>query len=158
MISAGSEEVSSAASGGLRLFQSWQFWAGLSAVFAALTAIFGKMGVAGLNSNFATFVRTVVILVIVGAVVWWRGEWQRLSGHGLAAVGFLIASGIATGLSWLCYYRALQLGPASKVAPVDKLSVILVIGLGVVFLGEPLSWRLAIGGGLILAGVVLVAL
>jgi transporter family protein len=96
-------------------------------VFAAVTAILGKLGLTDINSNLATFVRTVVILIIAGAIVSMRGEWQRPSGVSVSGASFLILSGVATGLSWLCYYRALQLGPVSMVAPVDKLSVVFVI-------------------------------
>ena len=136
---------------------AWLPFALLAALFAAATALLGKLGVAEVNSNFATLVRTAVILPVTAAVVLARGEWEpaaKLSGRGVA---LLVLSGLATGASWLCYYRALALGPASRVAPVDKLSVVLVIALAAVFLGEPVSWRVAVGGGLIAAGVVLVA-
>src|SRR5580765_3949708 len=118
----------------MKLFGGWQIFAIGSAFFAALTAIFGKLGVADINSNLATFVRTVVILIITGAIVSMRGEWQRPSAVSVSSASFLILSGVATGLSWLCYYRALQLGPVSMVAPVDKLSVALAIVLGLTFL------------------------
>ena len=140
----------------MKLLGSWQMFAIGSAFFAALTAIFGKLGVAGINSNLATFVRTVVILIIVGAIVSIREEWQRPDALSASSVFFLILSGTATGLSWLCYYRALQLGPVSMIAPVDKLSVALAIGLGLVFLGEPLTWQVAVGGLLIVAGSVVI--
>jgi len=132
---------------------SWKLFALGSAFFAGLTAIFGKLGVEGLNSNLATFIRTVVILIITIAIVSFQGEW-RLPGRTLEfrPVMFLVLSGIATGLSWLLYYRALQLAPASLVAPVDKLSVAFAIVLGVLFLGEPVTSRLIIGGILIVTG------
>ena len=131
---------------------NWVLFALASAVFAALTAIFGKLGVVGLNSNLATFIRTIVILGVIAGIVTLRGEWQAPGRIGARSWLFLVLSGVATGLSWLCYYRALQLGPVSRVAPLDKLSVALTIVLGVVVLGEPLSWPVAIGGGMIVAG------
>jgi transporter family protein len=137
---------------------AWQVWALGSAFFAALTAILGKVGVSGINSNFATFIRTIVILLFTAGLLSARGEWQRLGTVSRHSLLFLILSGIATGLSWLCYYRALQLGPASRVAPVDKLSVALAIVLAVVFLGETLTWKLALGGSLIVVGAVILAL
>ncbi len=136
---------------------SWQFFALCSAFFAGLTAILGKIGVAEINSNLATLIRTVVILVVTALLVTLRGEWEplnKLSGKG---VTFLCLSGIATGFSWLCYYRALQTGPASMVAPIDKLSVAFVIVLGVLVLGEPLSWKVVVGGSLVIAGAVVLA-
>ena len=140
------------------LRDSWLTFALGSALFAALTAIFGKLGVAGINSNLATFIRTVVILGVTAAILSLRGEWARPSGLPWHSWLFLVLSGIATGLSWLCYYRALQLGPVSKVAPIDKLSVALAIMLGLVFLGERPSWPLAVGGALIVAGAMVIAL
>jgi transporter family protein len=137
---------------------SWQVYAVGSAFFAALTALFGKIGVSGVNSNFATFIRTLVILGVTALILSWRQEWQRPQSVSRHTYTFLVLSGIATGLSWLCYYRALQLGPASRVAPVDKLSVALAIGLAVVFLGESLSWKAALGGAMIVAGSVILAL
>ena len=136
---------------------NWGWFAIGSAFFAGLTAILGKLGVEGLNSNLATFIRTVVILFVVMAIISMRNEWQ-LPQHIVAKpVIFLILSGIATGLSWLCYYRALQLAPASWVAPIDKLSVVIAIILGVTVLGEPISAKLLIGAGLILSGVLVLA-
>ena len=137
---------------------SWQVYAIGSAFFAALTALFGKIGVTGINSNFATFIRTLVILVVTALIISFRQEWERPQSVSRHTYVFLILSGIATGLSWLCYYRALQLGPASRVAPVDKLSVALAILLAVVFLGEQLSWKAALGGGMIVAGSIILAL
>ena len=136
----------------------WLVFAVGSAFFAGLTAILGKLGVAGMNSNLATLVRTVVILAITAALVSARGEWVRPERLEARSLTFLVLSGVATGLSWLCYYRALQLAPASLVAPVDKLSVVFAIVLGVVVLGEPLTWSLALGAVLIVAGVLVIAL
>jgi len=135
---------------------SWVVYALGSALFAALTAVFGKLGVMGLNSNLATFIRTLVILAVIAGILSLRHEWQKPSGIAASSWLFLILSGIATGLSWLCYYRALQLGPVSKVAPVDKLSVAIAIVLGLLFLGEQLSWSLALGGLLIVAGSIVI--
>ena len=140
------------------VLQGWQLFALGSAVFAALTAIFGKVGVTGISSNLATFLRTVVILLFTAALLSVRKEWAGAGGLSARNWLFLLLSGLCTGLSWLCYYRALQLGPASRVAPLDKLSVVLAMLLAVAFLGETLSWKVAFGGLLILAGTVLVAL
>lgn len=136
---------------------SWQLFALASAFFAGLTAIFGKLGVAGLNSNLATFIRTIVILLVCAAIVTWRREWGWPRGAEARPVLFLVLSGVATGLSWLFYYRALQMAPASLVAPIDKLSVVFAIVLALVFLGEPLTLRLAIGGVFIVVGVLVLA-
>lgn len=131
---------------------NWIVFAFGAAFFAALTAIFGKLGVADINSNLATFIRTVVILAMIGLIVSWRHEWQEPATIPGRSWLFLVLSGVATGLSWLCFYRALQLGPVSKVAPIDKLSVAFAILLGALFLGENLSWPTIIGGGLIVLG------
>jgi len=136
----------------------WRAFAIGSAVFAALTAIFGKVGVADMNSNLATFVRTVVILGVTALIIGVRDEWQRPTQLSLKSMLFLLLSGVATGLSWLCYYRALQLAPASRVGPIDKLSVVLVVLFAVMFLGEPLTWKIACGTCLIAGGVLLMAL
>lgn len=136
---------------------SWQLWALASAAFAALTAIFGKIGVEGVNSDFATLIRTVVILAVLTAIVAATRQWQPLGAVSGRTWLFLILSGLATGASWICYYRALKLGPASQVAPVDKLSILLVAVFGVAFLGERLSARNWLGVGLIAVGAVLVA-
>ncbi len=139
------------------LSTSWQFWAFLAAIFAALTAIFAKVGVSDINSNYATFLRTVVVIVVLAALVWGRGEAQSLSTLSGKTLLFLVLSGLATGASWLCYFRALKLGNASQVAPIDKLSVIFVAVLGALFLGEklsPVSWG---GVALIGIGAILVA-
>ena len=141
----------------MNLTSSWLVFALGAAFFAALTSIFGKLGVADLNSNLATFIRTVVIVVMIGAIVSWRGEWQMPGAVPTTTWLFLVLSGAATGLSWLCFYRALQLGPVSQVAPIDKLSVVLVALFGVIFLGEKLSGANWLGVTLIAAGAVLVA-
>lgn len=141
----------------MNTFNSWQLYALGSAAFAALTAIFGKLGVVEMNSNLATFLRTIVILIVTAALISFRHEWEAPESLPLKAVLFLVLSGIATGLSWLCYYRALQLGPASRVAPVDKLSVVIVIVLSIVFLGEKLTWKVGLGGILVGLGAVLMA-
>lgn len=131
---------------------SWQALAVASAVFAAMTAILGKIGVAQINSYLATFVRTVVILLVAGLLLTMRGEWQKPDAVSWLGWACLIASGITTGLSWLCYFRALQLGPVSMVAPIDKLSVALVMLIGWFALGEPFTLKAALGGALIVAG------
>lgn len=140
----------------MNILPGWVFFALGSAFFAALTAIFGKLGVAGMNSNMATFIRTVVILFVTAGILSLRAEWQRPDKHSFNGWLFLVLSGIATGLSWLCYYRALQLGPVSKVAPIDKLSVAFAIVLSLLFLGEKLTWPVALGGSLIVAGSVVI--
>ena len=136
----------------------WRVYALGSAFFAALTAVFGKVGVAEINSDMATFLRTLVILVVTVLLVWARHEWQRPDSLSTRGVVFLLLSGIATGLSWLCYYRALQSGPASRVAPIDKLSVVFVIVFAVLFLGERLTWKVGLGSALITAGAILMAI
>ena len=139
------------------LSSSWKLFAFGSAFFAGLTAILGKLGVEGLNSNLATLVRTVVIMAMTAMIVSFRDEWHWPQETSSRAVSFLVLSGIATGLSWLCYYRALQMAPASLVAPIDKLSVAFAIVLGVVFLGEAVNLKLIIGGGLMIAGALVLA-
>jgi transporter family protein len=136
---------------------SWQFWALLSAAFAALTAIFAKVGIENINSDFATFIRTVIILVIVGGILVGTRQWQPLDSVSGRTYVFLLLSGLATGGSWLCYFRALKLGDAAQVAPLDKLSVVLVAIFGVLFLGERLSGLNWTGIAFIAAGAVLVA-
>lgn len=131
----------------------WLFYALLAAVFASLTAILAKLGLDGINSHLATAIRTLVVLGLSWAMVFVVGaqaELPRLSRNNLT---FLILSGLCTGLSWLCYYKALQLGQASKVAPVDKLSVILTIILAAVFLHEPFTVKTAVGAILLAAGI-----
>lgn len=139
------------------LMSHWQLWAALSAVFAALTAIFAKIGVDNINPDFATLIRTVVILVVLAAILAATGQVQSLGSISSRTYTFLVLSGLATGASWLCYFRALKLGPASLVAPVDKLSVVLVAVFGVVFLGEHLSREHWLGVALIATGAVLIA-
>lgn len=136
---------------------TWKLCALASAFFAGLTALFGKLGVAGLNSNLATLIRTLVIIALTTAIVTWRGEWQWPRDTALRPLLFLLLSGVATGLSWLFYYRALQIAPASLVAPIDKLSVVFAILLSVAILGEPLSWKVVLGGGLVTAGALVLA-
>lgn len=136
---------------------SWQFWALGSAVFAALTAIFAKVGVENVGSDFATFVRTIVILFVLAAILAVTGQFQSFRSISGRSYVFLIASGIATGASWICYFRALKLGDAARVAPVDKLSVVLVAVFGVVFLREHLTLSNWAGVVLIACGAMLVA-
>lgn len=140
------------------LFLAWPVWAVLSAAFAALTAIFAKVGVENVGSDFATFVRTLVILCVVAALLLATGQWQSPGAVSGRSYVFLVLSGIATGASWLCYFRALKLGDAARVAPVDKLSVVMVALFATVFLGERLSLANWCGVALIAAGAVLVAL
>ncbi|BBD35749.1 transporter [Aminobacter sp. Y103A] len=136
---------------------SWQFWAILSATFAALTAIFAKVGIENINSDFATLIRTVVILLVLGAIIAATGQFQPLGEISSKTYLFLVLSGLATGASWLCYFRALKLGNAAQVAPIDKLSVVLVAVFSVIFLGERLGTANWLGVALIAAGAVLVA-
>jgi len=136
---------------------SWQFWALLSAAFAALTAIFAKVGVENVNSDFATFIRTIVIVLALAAILAATGKWQAPGSVSGRSYLFLILSGLATGGSWICYFRALKLGDAARVAPIDKLSVVLVAVFGVIFLGEQLSGPNWLGVVLIAAGAALVA-
>lgn len=136
---------------------SWQFWALLAAIFAAMTAIFAKVGVENVNSNFATFLRTLVVVAAFIPLLWFTGEFESLSSLSERTILFLVLSGLATGASWLCYFRALQLGQAGQVAPVDKLSVVFVAIIAAVFLGERLSVMGWSGVALIAAGAVLVA-
>ena len=139
------------------LLAAWQFWALLSAAFAALTAIFAKVGVESINSDFATLIRTVVILGVITALLTATGEWQPFGSVSGRTYLFLALSGLATGASWLCYFRALKIGQAAQVAPIDKLSVVLVALFGVAFLGERLSALSWLGIALIGGGAVLVA-
>jgi transporter family protein len=137
---------------------AWFYWALLSAAFAALTAIFAKIGLQGVDSDLATLVRTLVIVLALGAFVYANGKWispLRLSAHTLL---FLMLSGLATGASWVCYFRALKLGQASKVAPIDKLSVVLVALFAVLFLGERPSARDWCGIALVSAGAIVLGI
>jgi len=130
----------------------WWIYALLSALYASLTAIFAKLGVANISSNLATGIRTIIILILVWSIVFFKGEVKDISSISKQSLFFLIISGIATGLSWLFYFKALQIGNVSQVALVDKLSVALTIVLAVIFLNESLTWKTAIGAGLIIAG------
>ncbi len=140
------------------LFSSWQAWALLSAAFAALTAIFAKIGIENVNSDFATFVRTIVILLAIGLMLFLTGNWQAPASVSGKSWLFLVLSGLATGASWLCYFRALKMGNAAQVAPVDKLSVVLVALFAVLFLGERLSPAHWLGVCMVGGGAVLLAL
>jgi transporter family protein len=141
----------------MSILPAWLWFALGSALFAGMTAILGKLGVAGMNSNLATLIRTIVIFVMIAGILTARREWVWPRETAAAPLTFLVLSGVATGLSWLCYYRALQLAPASLVAPIDKLSVAFAIVLGVALLGEPLTWRVALGGVLMVAGALVIA-
>jgi bacterial/archaeal transporter family protein len=132
---------------------SWFFWAALSACFAALTAIFAKIGIQGIDSDFATLIRTVVILFVLAAFVWSAGKWSDPRALSPKTLLFLSLSALATGASWVCYFRALQIGEASKVAPVDKFSLVLVVVLAYLFLGERPSGREWLGINLVASGV-----
>lgn len=136
---------------------SWQFWAVLSAAFAALTAIFAKVGVENVNADFATFIRTVVILLVLAAILSATGEWQSPANISSRTYLFLVLSGLATGASWICYFRALKIGDAARVAPIDKLSVVLVALFGAIFLSEKLTPANWVGVALIAGGAILVA-
>jgi len=137
---------------------SWPVWALLSAVFAALTAIFAKIGVEGINSDLATFIRTIIVLISLALILLGSGQFAHPGPVSTRSWIFLVLSGLGTGASWLCYFRALKLGPATLVAPIDKLSVVLVALFGVLFLGErpsPSGW---LGIAMIAAGAVLIAI
>ena len=136
----------------------WFQWALLSAVFAAMTAIFARLGLAGIDSDFATLVRTCVILVVLAVFVVVTGKWTNPLALEPRSTMFLVLSGLATGASWVCYFRALKIGEASKVAPVDKLSVVLVAVFAVLFLHERPSVKDWLGIALVGAGVLLLAL
>lgn len=139
------------------LLNAWPFWALMSASFAALTAIFAKIGVSNINSEMATFIRTIVIMVAAAFILLVLREWQPLSTISNKTWLFLVLSGLATGASWLCYFRALKIGDAARVAPIDKLSVVFVAAFSVMFLGEKLSLPNWLGVALIGAGAILVA-
>lgn len=136
----------------------WFFWAISSAFFAGVTALLAKVGVSGINSNLATAIRTSVILIFCWAIVFVSSGGADVHSISRKTWLFLILSGIATGLSWLCYFRALQVGDLSKVAPVDKLSVVLAMAFGAVFLHERLTLREGLGGGFIAAGALILVL
>ncbi|HEY1064616.1 MAG TPA: EamA family transporter [Pirellulales bacterium] len=137
---------------------NWLAWSLLSALFAGVTAILAKIGVEGVNSHLATAVRTGVVFIFAWLIVLGTGVGGGVFTFSRRTWIFLILSGIATGLSWLCYFRALQLGEASKVAPIDKLSVIFVLGFAALFLHEPLTWKTAAGCALIAGGAILLTL
>jgi transporter family protein len=137
---------------------SWIVWSLLSALFAGLTAILAKVGVAGVDSNLATAIRTTVVLALTWLIVAFTDKPAAIAGVSGRTWLFLTLSGLATGLSWLCYFRALQLGPASRVAPIDKLSVAFVIVLAALFLGERITPAKLIGGGLVIVGAIVLAL
>ncbi len=136
----------------------WWIYALLSALFASLTAIFAKIGVSNINSNLATAVRTVVVLVMIWGIVIARGEAKEITSLTKTNIIFLTISGIATGLSWIFYFKALQMGDVSKVAPIDKLSIALTIILAAIFLRETIDAKTAIGAGLIIAGTIVLLL
>ncbi len=136
----------------------WWLFALLSAFFAALTAIFAKIGVKGIDSDLATGIRTIVILFITWGIVLYKGLGKEVGHLTRENWLFLLLSGCATGLSWIFYFRALQLGKVSQVAPVDKMSVAIAILLAVLFLGEALTWKTAVGAGLIISGTLVLIL
>ncbi len=140
------------------MLMTWLTWSLLSAFFAAATAILAKLGVAGIDANLATAIRTSVVVIFTWLLA--VGARQPMEFHTWSSKSwtFLVLSGLATGLSWLCYFHALQVGPASRVAPIDKLSVALVILFGALFLGERLTWGKGVGGLLIVAGAITIAL
>ena len=130
----------------------WWFYAILSALFASLTALFAKLGVANINSNLATGIRTIVVVLMIWIIILTKGETKGIGSLSKQNVFFLIVSGLTTGLSWLFYFKTLQLGNLSQVAPIDKLSIALTIILAVIFLGETMSLKTTIGAALIIAG------
>lgn len=137
---------------------SWLIYALLSAIFAALTAILAKIGIKNVDSNLATAVRTIVILIFAWGVVFWQGTHNKISSISQFSLVFLILSGIATGLSWLFYFKALQLGKASQVAPIDKLSLVITIILAAIILKEKVNLIIIVGGILMAIGAILVSL
>jgi transporter family protein len=136
----------------------WFTWALLSALFAGLTAVLAKVGVSTINSNLATAIRTTIILIFTWAIAFGTGGTSGLTEVSRRSWIFLVLSGVATGLSWLCYFRALQIGDVAKVAPIDKLSVVAAMLLSITFLGERLNFRGAVGASLIVSGAVVLAL
>jgi len=139
------------------VFSSWQLWAVLSAIFAALTAIFAKVGVENVNSDLATFIRTIIVVCVLALIVYTTRQFQNPAEISGRTYLFLVLSALGTGASWLCYFRALKLGDAAQVAPIDKLSVVLVAIFGVVFLGERLTAVNWFGVMLVATGAILVA-
>ena len=138
-------------------YTSWFYWAVLSAVFAALTAIFAKIGIQGVDSDLATLVRTAIVILVLSAFVWFTGKWSNPFALSSKTWIFLTLSGLATGASWVCYFRALQIGDASKVAPIDKLSLVLVAVFAFAFLGERPSLREWTGIVMVAGGVLVLA-
>ena len=136
---------------------SWFYWAVMSAVFAALTAIFAKIGIKGVDSDLATLIRTAIIIVVLSAFVWFAGKWSNPFALSSKTWLFLSLSGLATGASWVCYFRALQIGEASRVAPVDKLSLVLVAIFAFTFLGERPSLQEWTGIAMVAGGVLVLA-
>lgn len=137
--------------------QQWFFWAALSAVFAAMTAIFAKLGIQGVNADFATLIRTLIIVLVLVLFVKLTGQWQDPASLSGRTWLFLSLSALATGASWLCYFRALQMGNASQVAPVDKFSLVLVAVFAFIFLGERPSLQQWLGIGMVASGVLVLA-
>ena len=140
------------------ILQDWRFYALLSAFFASITAITGKLGMHDLSSNQATWIRAIVILIFTSVLLFFKGEWKLESSLPTKSFVFLIISGLATCISWLFYFHALKLGPASKVAPIDKLSILFTIILSYLFLAEAVTIKTMIGGALIFAGSVFLVL
>ncbi len=141
----------------MKFSDSWQIWALLSAAFAALTAVFAKIGIENVNSDFATLLRTVVIISALAAFLTATEQWQELDSISGRSYLFLLLSGLATGASWVCYFRALKIGKAAQVAPIDKLSVVLVAIFGVLILGERPTLANWAGIALLTAGAILIA-
>jgi transporter family protein len=139
------------------MLSAWQFWALLSAVFAALTALFAKVGVEAIPSDLATFIRTLIVAAVLALILAASGQFQSPASISGRTYLFLLLSGLGTGASWLCYFRALKLGEAARVAPVDKLSIVIVAVLASIFLGEKLSPANWLGVVLCTAGIILVA-
>jgi transporter family protein len=137
---------------------SWFYWALMSAVFAALTAIFAKIGIKGIDSDFSTLIRTGIILVVLAAFIWLAGKWSNPLALSSKTWVFLSLSALATGASWICYFRALQFGDASKVAPVDKISLVLIAVFAFAFLGERPSLREWVGITMVAGGVLVLAI
>lgn len=136
----------------------WWIYALIAALFAALTTIFAKVGLKNINSDLATAIRTVVILIMIWGIAYFRGETASIKSISKNDLLFLVLSGLAAGASWLFYFKALQIGKASQVAPIDKSSLALVIILSVLFLGEPLTWKVAAGALLIIGGTIILIL
>lgn len=136
----------------------WWIYALLSSIFAALTTIFAKIGLKNINSDLATAIRTVVILIFTWGITFFKGETKEIALISRQGMLFLVLSGIATGISWLFYFKALQIGKASQVAPIDKSSLAIVILFSVIFLGETFSWKTLVGSALIIMGTIVLIL